>query len=143
MTHRVGQTDGARANLVRLLKFGVLGALGFGINIAVTVVLTEVLGASEELAFAIALAVVFVFSFVTSRYLIFAGAAAGDPRRQLARFALSSAVFRGAEYLGFLLLHTVSGVPYLLTIVVVLGVSFLTKFVTYSTVVFTSEGEAP
>ena len=57
MTHRVGQTDGARANLVRLLKFGVLGALGFGINIAVTVVLTEVLGASEELAFAIALAV--------------------------------------------------------------------------------------
>ena len=133
----------AATSLGRFLRFGVLGAVGFGINIAVAVVLTEFFGVSEELSFAIALAVVFCFSFVTSRYLIFAGAAAGDPRKQLAKFAVSSAAFRGAEYVGFLLLHTVLGQPYLLTIVSVLTVSFLTKFVTYSTVVFTSEGEAP
>lgn len=127
----------------RLLRFGALGAVGFGINIAVTVTLTEILGLPEELSFAIALAVVFTFSFVTSRYLIFPEAASGDPRKQLAKFAVSSAAFRGAEYIGFLLLHTVMGLAYLLAIVGVLGISFLTKFVTYSTVVFTSEGEAP
>lgn len=143
MRRREDPTNGALESLGRLLKFGVLGAVGFGINIAVTVVLTEVLGVSEELSFATGLAVVFIFSFITSRYLIFAGAATGDPRKQLVSFALSSAAFRGAEYVGFLLLHTVSGLSYLLTIVVVLGVSFLTKFITYSTVVFTSGGEAP
>lgn len=127
----------------RLIRFGVLGAVGFGLNIGVTAILAEVLGAAEELAFAVALAVVFVFSFLTSRYLIFAGAARGDPRRQLVKFAVSSAAFRGAEYLGFLLLHTVIGVDYLLVIPAVLGVSFLTKFVAYSNVVFTPDGEAP
>ena len=131
------------STLGRLIRFGALGAVGFGLNIVVTVTLTEALGAPEELAFAIALGVVFIFSFLTSRYLIFVGAAAGDPRKQLFKFAASSAAFRGAEYLGFLLLHTVMGLGYLLAIPAVLGVSFLTKFVAYSNVVFTPDGEAP
>jgi len=131
------------STLSRLVRFGALGAVGFALNIAVTAVLTEVAGAPAELAFAIALAVVFVFSFLTSRYLIFVGAATGNPRRQLIKFAVSSAAFRGAEYLGFLLLHTVIGLNYLVAIPAVLGVSFLTKFVAYSTVVFTPDKEAP
>jgi putative flippase GtrA len=126
-----------------MVRFGAFGAAGFVLNIAITVTLTEWLGAPEELAFAIALAVVFIFSFVTSRYLIFTGAVDGDPKRQLAKFALSSAAFRGVEYLGFLLLHTVLGLGYLFVIVVVLGASFLTKFFTYSTVVFTADREVP
>jgi putative flippase GtrA len=131
------------STLGRLLRFGALGAAGFGLNIAVTAVLTEMFGAPEELAFAISLAVVFVFSFLTSRYVIFAGAATGDPRKQLVKFAISSATFRGAEYLGFLLLHTAIGLNYLVAIPAVLGVSFLTKFVAYSNVVFKPDGEAP
>ena len=129
--------------LGRLMRFGALGAVGFGLNLAITIALTEVLGAPEELAFAIALAVVFIFSFLTSRYLIFVGAATADPRKQLIKFAVSSAAFRGAEYVCFLLLHTVLGIGYLAAIVGVLGVSFLTKFVAYSNVVFISDGEAP
>ena len=132
----------ARSTIVRrLARFTVMGATGFGLNIGVTVVLHEWLGAPEEVAFAAALGVVFVFSFLSSRYVIFEGAAAADPAKQLLKFAGFSAAFRCAEYLGFLLLHTLFGVTYLLSIVVVLGVSFLTKFVTYSTVVFVGEAE--
>jgi putative flippase GtrA len=124
-----------------MARFGAMGAAGFALNLAVTVSLHEWVGAPEELAFAVALAVVFVFSFVTSRYLIFAGAAHGDPRKQLVRFAISNAGFRVAEYLGFLVLHTLLDLPYLAAIVAVLGFSFLTKFFTYSTVVFVDDGE--
>jgi putative flippase GtrA len=127
--------------LGRMGRFAAMGAVGFGLNIAVTVSLHEWLGAPEELAFAVALAAVFVFSFLTSRYLIFAGASHGDPRRQLLKFALSNAGFRVAEYVGFLVLHTLLRLPYLLAIVAVLGFSFLTKFFTYSTVVFVDDRE--
>ena len=127
--------------LSRMARFAVLGAAGFGLNIAITVSLHEWLGAPEELAFAVALAVVFGFSFLTSSYLIFAGAAHGDPRKQLFKFALSNAGFRVAEYVGFLVLHTVLRLPYLLAIVAVLSCSFLTKFFTYSTVVFVDDRE--
>jgi len=130
-------------HLSGLIRFGLLGAVGATLNIAITVVLSEGLGAPEELAFATGLAVVFCFGFLTSRYLIFAGASTGDPKKQLIRFGISSGLFRLAEYLGFLILHTILGLPYLLAILGVLGVSFLTKFVTYSTVVFTADGEAP
>ena len=127
--------------LGRMARFAAVGLAGFGLNIAVTVALHEWLGAPEELAFAVALLVVFAFSFVTSRYLIFVGAAHGDPKKQLLKFALSNAGFRLAEYLGFLVLHSVLRLPYLLAIVAVLGFSFLTKFFTYSTVVFVDDRE--
>ena len=127
--------------LGRMARFGAMGAVGFGLNIAVTVSLHEWLGAPEELAFAVALAVVFAFSFLTSRYLIFAGACHGDPRKQFLKFVLSNVGFRVAEYVGFVVLHTVLGLPYLPAIVAVLAFSFLTKFFTYSTVVFADDRE--
>jgi putative flippase GtrA len=129
--------------LGRMARFGAVGAVGFGLNIGITVSLHEWLGAPEELAFAVALAVVFGFSFLTSRYMIFAGASDGDPKKQLVKFAVFSAGFRVAEYLGFLVLHTLIGLPYLPAIVAVLAFSFLTKFFTYSTVVFVDDREAP
>jgi putative flippase GtrA len=126
-----------------MTRFAAMGAAGFGLNIVITVSLHEGLSAPEELAFAVALAAVFVFSFLTSRYLIFTGASRGDPRKQLLKFGLSNAGFRVAEYVGFLVLHTVLRLPYLLAIVAVLGCSFLTKFFTYSTVVFVDDREVP
>ena len=125
----------------RLVRFGALGAVGFALNLAVTISLHELLGAPEELAFAVALVVVFVFGFLTNRHLIFVGATRGDPRKQLFKYAISNAGFRMAEYVGFLVLHTLLRLPYLLAIVAVLGVSFLTKFFTYSTVVFVDDRE--
>ena len=129
--------------LVQMGRFAAMGAVGFGLNVAVTVSLHEWLGAPEELAFAVALVTVFVFSFLTSRYLIFSGASRAGARKQLFKFVLSSAGFRFAEYVGFLVLHTLFGLPYLVAIVAVLGASFLTKFFTYSTVVFVDDREVP
>jgi putative flippase GtrA len=125
----------------RLARFAAMGAFGFALNIGITVSMHEWLGAPEELAFGVALVVVFVFSFLTSRYLIFDGAAGGDPKKQLVKFALSNAGFRVAEYVGFLVLHTAIGLPYVIAIVAVLAFSFLTKFFTYSTVVFVNDKE--
>ncbi len=123
----------------RITRFAALGAAGFVLNLVITVSLHEWLGVPEEFAFAVALAVVFVFSFLTSRYLIFADAAQGDPKKQLLKFAIFSAGFRVSEYLGFLVLPTLLRLPYLPSIVAALGVSFLTKFFTYSTVVFVDD----
>jgi putative flippase GtrA len=125
-----------------MIRFAAMGGIGFALNIGITVGLHEGLGAPEELAFGVALAVVFVFSFLTSRYLIFEGASGGDPKKQLAKFALSNAGFRVAEYIGFLVFHTALGIPYVVAIVAVLAVSFLTKFFTYSTVVFVNDRES-
>ena len=130
------------STLSRLARFAVMGGVGFVLNIGITVGLHEGLGAPEELAFGVALVVVFVFSFVTSRYLIFEGTAGGDPKKQLVKFAVSNAGFRVAEYVGFLVFHTVLGIPYVIAIVAVLAVSFLTKFFTYSTVVFVNDRES-
>lgn len=125
-----------RPTLERLARFIAVSAVGFPLNLAVTVFVHEVLGASEEFAFAVALAVVFLFNFAACRYVIFR-ATSGDPRRQLFRYALYSAVFRLAEYVAFLLVRSVFDTQYLLAALLVLGVSFLLKFRFYGDVVFT------
>jgi putative flippase GtrA len=125
----------------RFARFTAMGAIGFSLNIAATVSLHEGLGAPVELAFAVALVVVFALSFFAGRYLIFEGAARGNPKKQLGKFVFWNAGFRLAEYTGFLVLHTILDMPYLLTIVAVLGASFLTKYVTYSNVVFVDDRE--
>ena len=56
------------STLERFVRFGAMGGVGFLLNLATMIVLHEVFGAPEELAFAIALMVVFCFSFMTARY---------------------------------------------------------------------------
>ena len=116
-------------------RFGLLGAFSFTLNLALTVVLHEVLGAPEEAAFAIGLLTVFTVNFLACRYLVF-DAARGDPKRQLAGFVAGSVVFRLAEYLAFLLLHTAFGVHYAVAIVAILVTSVVAKFVYYRHAVF-------
>jgi putative flippase GtrA len=123
------------------MRFSAMGAIGFSLNIATTVSLHEGLGAPEEVAFAVALVAVFMVSFFAGRYLIFEGAARGEPKRQLGKFVVWNAGFRLVEYTGFLIIHTIFGVPYLVTIVAVLGASFLTKYLAYSNVVFVDDRE--
>lgn len=119
-----------------------MGSVGFLLNIGITAFAHELLGATEELAFAIALAMVFAFHFLSGRYVIY-GASDGDPKRQLLRYALASGGFRGAEYVGFLVLHTAAGLPYLAAAMVVLGASFIVKFFFYGRVVFTADPTVP
>jgi putative flippase GtrA len=126
----------------RFSRFVGMGSVGFCLNLAITAFVHEVLTASEEVAFAVALITVFTFHFISGRYVIY-GAAGGDPKRQLVRYALASGAFRGAEYVGFLALHTVAGFAYPVAIVAVLGTSFIAKFFIYGRVVFTGGPTLP
>jgi putative flippase GtrA len=125
-----------RATFGRLIRFVGVAAVGFPLNLMLTVLVHEVLGASEELAFAVALGTLFVFYFFASRYFTFQ-AGSGDPRRQLLKYAVFSALFRIAEFLGFLVLHTFFNIQYMISAVVILGTSFFLKFYFYADIVFT------
>ena len=124
--------------LGRLARFLAVSALGFALNLTITGCLHELLGTSEELAFAVALITVFSYNFVACRYFIFRATNA-DPRQQLIKYALSSAAFRLAEYAAFVLIHTVLNVHYLVAAVLVLGASFFGKYFFYGSVVFTDD----
>ncbi len=120
------------------MRFIAVSAVGSPLNLAVTAVVHECFGASEELAFAVALTAVFLFNFVACRYVIYR-ATSGDPRRQLLKYFFFSAVFRLLEYLAFLLIRSVFDTQYLVAAILVLGVSFLLKFKFYGNVVFTDD----
>ncbi len=119
-----------------MTRFGLLGGLSFAINVGLTVLVTEVLGAPAELAFALALATVLFVNFMTCRHLVFKGAAERDTASQFSLFVASSLAFRGLEYAAFLIVHTVLGVQYLVAVVGILVVSMLMKFVFFRSVVF-------
>lgn len=125
----------------RLGRFIAVSAVGFPLNLAITVFVHEVLGGSEEAAFAVALICVFTFNYAACRYVIYR-ATSGDPRSQLVKYAGMSLLFRLAEYLGFLFVHTLFNVQYLIAAAVVLGTSFFLKFHFYGTLVFTDGGSA-
>lgn len=120
----------------RLARFIAVSALGLALNLAITITVHEVLGGSEETAFAVAIVTVFVLNFLACRYFIF-DAARGDPRRQFLGFLMSSGLFRVLQYAGFLLVHTVLHVQYLVAAILVLGFTFFAKFSFYGNVVFT------
>jgi putative flippase GtrA len=124
-----------RATAASLARFAGLGGISFATNVGLTAFLHELVHLPEEVAFAISLVTVFTMNFLACRYVVFSGRA-GDPKRQLVLYALSSLGFRLGEYLAFLALHTWLGTPYLLAIFVVLGVSFVIKFLYYRFVVF-------
>ncbi|GAB4376439.1 MAG: hypothetical protein Kow0062_16700 [Acidobacteriota bacterium] len=124
-------------------RFGLLGLVSFAINLAVTAGLHEIAGLAEELAYAVALGVVLVTNFAACRLWVFPDSA-GSVVGQGVAFLLSSFGFRGAEYVAFLLVHTLGGVHYLLTILLVTGVSTVVKFLHYRFLVFrTGRGPLP
>ena len=87
-------------------RFCVMTAFAFGIHIGLPPLLHEVFHASEEVACAVPLVVVFTANFFLQRYYVYQ-AKKGDPRRQLLLYFLSSLGFRGAEYVTFLLVSNV------------------------------------
>ncbi|MDX1682660.1 MAG: hypothetical protein R3336_06040, partial [Phycisphaeraceae bacterium] len=109
--------------------------------LGLTAALHEGLGASEEVAFAVALALVFVINFLVLRYFVYPGQTA-PLGRQMAETLAASIGFRIGEYLAFLLFHTGFDLPYLPVAAGVLVASFLMKFGFYRQVIFRREPEA-
>jgi hypothetical protein len=70
-------------------------------------------------------------------------AADGAVQRQISLYLISSLSFRGLEYLSFLIVHTIFGVQYLVSIIAVLGGSFFAKFFWYRKFIFIRKSTQP
>jgi putative flippase GtrA len=114
-----------------LIRFGAVGGATFATNIGLTAFLHQGVGLAAEVAFALSLGTVVIISFLACRYFIFESGSDGDPRPQALLFLLSTLTFRGAEYVAFLLLHTLFGVHYLAAVVGILITTFFAKFFFY------------
>jgi putative flippase GtrA len=128
----------SRDRLIRLLRFGSGAVVSFTGTLAVTFVTTEWLGVREEFSFAIAVVVMFFVNFLYLRYVVFLSAHT-TWLSQMRDFLIASIGFRLAEYLAFLILLNVFHVYYLLSVVCVLGISFLVKFQLFDKHVFKSD----
>lgn len=118
-----------------LVRFGIVTVITFALSFGLTILLHEVAGAPEELAYAVALATVFCTSFAFLRWYIY-GRRTGPIVPQFFWYGLSALGFRGSEYLAFLVLHTWLDTPYILAMLVIQGASFVAKFLYYGAVVF-------
>jgi putative flippase GtrA len=107
----------------------------FGVLVGLTAALHEVAGFSEELAYGVSLAVVYVLSFTFMRSLVYR-AGSGPIGEQAVRYVFSALGFRGLEYAAFLLAHTVLGYYYLWSIIAINMVSTIVKYFYYKKVVF-------
>jgi len=116
-------------------RYLVVSGLSFGLNVGLTAALHEGLGVPPEVAFAVALAAVFVVNFAAMRWWIFAGTTR-PLVPQLAGFAAASLAFRGFEYAAWWALYRGLGVPYLAAVVCAIGVSFVAKYLLYDSWLF-------
>ena len=123
-----------RATLLRIARFAAGGLVSAPLAIGVTALLHEIFGVGPETAAAFGLLAAMTTNFIVLRYFVFAGTSL-RLLRQLGMFLASSGVFRGIEYIGFLILNGI-GVQYLIAMVTVLGLSFLLKFLVYDKLVF-------
>jgi putative flippase GtrA len=124
-----------KERLGSLVRFGLGGLLSSGVAMGTTATLHELGSASEQVAAAVGLVCALVVNFIVLRYFIFRGTQMPIVS-QLLTFIASSGFFRGIEYLGFLVINAIPGVHYLVALIIVLGGSFLLKFVVYEGWVF-------
>jgi putative flippase GtrA len=104
-------------------------------NVGLSLGLHEWLDLPAELAFAIALALMLIINFCGLRYFVYRSRAVAMPA-QFASYAMSAIGFRVSEYIAFLVVHTLLGCPYRLSVIGVLAVSFVGKYSFYKHVVF-------
>ncbi len=133
--------DAIIQQVLTLVRFVFMAALGFSINFSLTVLLHEKAGFPEQVSFACGLLTVFVFNFIVFRKFVFK-ASRGDKRKQLKRFFWTSVIFRSSEWGVFSLVVTLSEVDYRVVVIAILALSMLSKFVIYRVFVFRDEGEA-
>ena len=114
-----------------LLRFGASGGLSFGLNLGLTEMLVRLAGWGPEYAFALVLATVMVFNFFMVKFFVFRNRSQGPLWKDFLVYLTSSGVFRGGEYIAFLIIYKLTDIHHLIVITMVLGTSFLTKFVFY------------
>ena len=124
-----------RETAAKVLRFAAGGVISSGVTIGITALLHEQFELDESIAAAGGLATALVINFLVLRHLVF-GSRSAPVAGQFTRFLASSGIFRGIEYIGFLIVNKVLGIQYLLGLVIVLGLSFILKFIVYERFVF-------
>ena len=124
-----------RIRLASLARFALGGVLSSAVVLGVSALLSELGSVDERVAAAIGLASSLVVNFNVMRHFVFRGNQQPLVRQWL-EFLASSGVFRGFEYVAFLVVNTVFHVHYLLALLLVLGTSFILKFIWYEGWVF-------
>ena len=110
--------------------------INFCTNIFLTAILHEWFLVPVAWAFAASLLVAYLVSFGSFRYVVFDNARSRPAVTQMLLFLITSFCLRGAEFIGFSILHLVIGFHYLLSIFASLTVSFFGKFFFYRQYVF-------
>jgi putative flippase GtrA len=116
-------------------RYAVASAFSFCLVLGLSAAFHELVGLSETLAVALALALAFVANFTLLRRWVFPGQVA-PVHRQAVATALASVTFRFAEYGVFLGLHLGFDVDYLLATAASLCLSAAGKFAVYRGVIF-------
>lgn len=119
-----------RATFGSLARFAAGGVLSFSVTLGTTALLHELLGLGEPVAAAGGFAAALTVNFLFMRYYVFRGSTM-PAMRQAVMFLSASGVFRGLEYLSFLVLNVILGMRYLIALPIVLAVSFVLKFLAY------------
>jgi putative flippase GtrA len=122
-------------------KYVLASAFSFCFIIGATAALHEVLGVSETLSPAIAMAAALVVNFTLLRVWVFPGQSV-HWGRQFAETVVTSLAFRAVEYAIFLALHLGLNTNYLLATGASVCVSALGKFGVYREIVFKRERAA-
>jgi putative flippase GtrA len=120
-----------------ITRYLAVGALGFGLNLAVTAGLVEILGSDPALAAGAGIIIVMTVNFALARYAIFDGAY-GRWLSQLWKFVSVAIVMRALEYGAFLTLMKIGNLHYILALTAALVMSNLLKFLAYRGWVFSA-----
>ena len=116
-----------------------LGAVSLFLNIAITSVLHERIGLSEEISYACSVSAVFLMNFVLARKFVYKSK--GRLVGEFAGFLSTALGFRVVEYILFIILNTVVGIYYITSILLVAIMSFITKYFAYKFFVFDERRE--
>jgi putative flippase GtrA len=118
--HRIGQ----------IMRFGLMTAMSASVTVGLPVLLHEVFDVAPRHGAAIAFLVAFFLNFISLRRLVFRSE--GGLGRDLLTFVISSLMFRGGEYLAFLVLTGPAlHIHYIVALLGVLSLSALAKFFWY------------
>jgi putative flippase GtrA len=121
------------------LRYMVMTAMSAVLSLGVPFVLYEGFSVPPNIAVAVGLAAAFLANFATAKLYVFRKN--GSIASQFGRYAFVSVLFRGAEYVAFLLVHDLLGIQYMAALIGVLFTSFLLKFMAYKLFVFTHHQE--
>jgi len=127
-------TDGRHGLVPEAARFFAAGVLSYSLGVGLAAIFSELVGLRPEASVALSLGVLLVTNFWVARQWVFRSS--GGASEQFIRFALTSFVTRGGEYVLFWMLLRIGAVHYLVSLTIAMGISSCVKFVVFRTLVF-------